>query len=64
MSCDIKRDEAGQIMAFQCGPEPKPVDHTCDAKGPMKELDTGMGEVVSATCSVCGRPAFNMRDIW
>lgn len=64
MSCDIKRDEAGQITAFQCGPEPKPADHECDSNGPFKELDTGMGAVSSATCSVCGRPAFSMWDIW
>lgn len=64
MSCDIKHDESGQITVFQCGPEPKPVDHECDAKGPMKELDIGMGEVTSATYSVCGWPALNMWDIW
>lgn len=27
-------------------------------------LDTCMGEVVSATCSVCGQPAFSMWEIW
>ena len=64
MSLEIKRDENGQITEFQCGPEPAPKDHKCDAKGPTKEIETGMGEMFTATCSVCGRPAFDMWDIW
>ena len=64
MSVEIKRNADGQITSFQCGPDPKPKDHECDSKGKMKELDTGMGEVISATCSICGRPAFSMWDIW
>lgn len=64
MACDIKRDEQGKPVAFICGADPKPRDHECDAKGTTKELKTGMGAVFSATCSVCGRPAFNFREIW
>ena len=64
MACEIKRDEIGNPFAFLCSTDDKPRDHECDAKGPFKELKTGMGTVHSATCSVCGRPAFNFREIW
>ncbi|MFA6310635.1 MAG: hypothetical protein WCV99_13445 [Sterolibacterium sp.] len=64
MSCDIKRADDGRITEFRCGPEPKPTDHECDNRGPFKEIESGMGTVHSATCSMCGRPAFNSWDIW
>lgn len=64
MRCDVKRDAAGFPVAFSCGPEPKPIDHECDVAGGTKETESGMGTVYSATCSVCGRPAFNSWEIW
>ena len=64
MTCKIIKDDNGRPIGFQCGPDPKPTDHECDALGKFVELDTGMGKVHSATCSICGRPAFQMSDIW
>jgi hypothetical protein len=64
MTCDIKRDADGFPIEFRCGPPPKPKDHECDDDGPMVEIDDGMGIVCTVTCSICGRPAFNMWDMW
>ena len=64
MTCNLQYDADGKLIAAICEPEPTPPDHKCDFRGPMVELETGMGIVFSATCSVCGRPAFNFHDIW
>ena len=64
MTCNFKYDDQGNLLEIACGPPPAPTDHKCDNKGPMRELETGMGNCISATCSMCGRPAFQMFDIW
>ncbi len=64
MTCNVKRDSDGNFAGVECGPEPKPADHGCDIKGPFVELETGMGTVNTATCSICGRAAFQFHDIW
>lgn len=64
MSCEIERDAEGFPVAFKCGPDPKPEDHKCDMNSGYQDIETGMGMVTSATCSICARPAFNMWDIW
>jgi hypothetical protein len=64
MPCKVTHNKEGLPTMFQCGPAPKPKDHECDGNGEFKELETGMGTVYSATCSVCGRPAFNEWDAW
>ena len=64
MPCNLQYDENGDLIAAICGPEPQVQNHNCDIKGPMRELETGMGVCISATCSICGKPAFNFHDIW
>ncbi len=64
MPCQVERDADGFPIAFKCGPALKPKDHECDADGNFIELETGMGTVHTATCSKCGRPAFNEWDMW
>lgn len=63
MSCEIMYDDHGNLIGFRCGREPEPKDHVCDKLGPMKEIDTGMGEVFYHTCSICGRADFSPWDI-
>lgn len=64
MTCEITRDADGFPTEFRCGPPAKPKDHECDMDGGYKELETGMGTVTTAICSICGRPAFNEWDCW
>lgn len=64
MTCQIDHDHDGYPITFRCGPEPKPKDHDCDMAGGMRDIESSMGTVTSATCSICGRPAFNEWDIW
>lgn len=63
MTCEITYDEAGFPIEFRCGVK-QPTDHECDLHGGYVDLDTGMGIVNTATCSICGKPAFSFRDIW
>lgn len=63
MTCKVFADDNGNIK-FECGPEPKPVDHECDLKGSTVEVPCMDGSVFSASCSICGRPAFQFSEIW
>lgn len=63
MTCKVTWDEHGNPK-FECGPEPKPKDHECDIKGPIVEVPCMGGVVQSASCSICGRAAFQFSEIW
>jgi len=57
------RAKGKQPTVFLCGGE-KAADHECDLKGPVVDVESGMGAVQSSSCSVCGKPAFNRWSIW
>jgi hypothetical protein len=63
---DLDADGFPSLAAVirECGPTPRPHDHDCDVKGPVREITSGLGVVYSSTCSVCGRPAFNTWDVF
>lgn len=63
MTCKVSTDGHGSVK-FECGPDPKPTDHECDLKGPTVEVPCMGGTVFSASCSVCGRTAFQFSEIW
>lgn len=61
---DRIRAKGREPLAFFCGPAPKPEDHVCDNKGPVVDVKSGFGAIHSATCSVCGREAFDSWSMW
>lgn len=62
MTCKVTVSEDGKAIKFECGPNQKPTDHECDLKGPWVEFEDGLGG--SASCSICGRLAYDDFDMW
>lgn len=61
---DHFRAKGSEPIVFVCGPSPAPEDHKCDIKGQTVDIPHGNGVINSATCSVCGRAAFDSWSVW